>query len=97
MAAIISICNLWPFIGPFIDLSISRRGLVNPSTLHQSLNVPGYKKLLYYALVVRPPFDGYPPLIEVEYITSDRTKDSVELFLSQIQKNLLSLVIYCQI
>ena len=62
------------------------------ATGFRSLNVPGYKKLLYYALVTRHPFHGYPPLPVAEYITSDHTKDSIYLFLSQIQKNLLSLV-----
>ena len=38
------------------------------------------------------PFDGNTPLPVAEYITSDHIKDSIYLFLSQIQKNLLSLV-----
>ena len=42
--------------------------------------------------MTRHPFHGYPPLPVAEYITSDHTKDSIYLFLSQIQKNLLSLV-----
>ena len=42
--------------------------------------------------MTRHPFLGYPPLPVAEYITSDHTKDSIYLFLSQIQKNLLSLV-----
>ena len=37
------------------------------------------------------PLDDYPPLPVAEYITSDHTKDSIYLFLSHIQKNLLSL------
>ena len=73
-------------------MSISRRGLVNPSTSRQSLNAPGFKDLPYYALVTRHLFDGYPPLPVAEYTTSDRTKVSIHLFLSQIQKNLLGLV-----
>ena len=52
------------------------------------MNVPGYEKMLYYALVTRHPFYGYPPLPVVEYITSDHTNDCIYLFLSQIQKNL---------
>ena len=66
--------------------SISRRGLVNPSIPHQLLNAPSYKELLYYVLVTRHPFDGYSPLPMAKYTTSDRTKDSIYLFLSQIQK-----------
>ena len=58
----------------------------------RTLNVSGYKKLLYYALVTRHPFDRYPPLPVAKYITSDHTKDSIYFFLSQIQKNFLSLV-----
>ena len=56
------------------------------------MNVPGYEKMLYYALVTRHPFYGYPPLLVAEYITSDHANDCIHLFLSQIQKNLLSLV-----
>ena len=37
------------------------------------------------------PLDDYPPLPVAEYITSGHTKDSIYLFLSHIQKNLLSL------
>ena len=62
------------------------------ATGFRSLNVPGYKKLLYYALVTRHPFDSYPPLPVAEYITTDQTNDFIYLFLSQIQKNLLSLL-----
>ena len=73
-------------------MSISRRGLVKPSTSRQSLNAPGFKELLYCALVTRHLFDRYPSLPVAEYTTSDRTKVSIYLFLSQIQKNLLGLV-----
>ena len=73
-------------------MSIFRRGLVNLSISRQSLNAPGYKELLYYVLVTRHSFDGYPPLPVAEYTTSDRAKDSIYLFLSQIQKNLLGLI-----
>ena len=39
----------------------------------RSLNVRCYKKLLYYALVTRHPFHGYPLIPVAEYITSDHT------------------------
>ena len=42
--------------------------------------------------MTRHPFHGFPSLPVAEYITSDHTKDSIYLFLSQIQKNLLDLV-----
>ena len=38
------------------------------ATGFQSLNVPGYKMLLYYALGTRYPFDGYPLLPVAECI-----------------------------
>ena len=37
-----------------------------------SLNVPGYKKWLYYALVTRYSFGDYPPIPVAEYITTTR-------------------------
>ena len=58
----------------------------------QSLDVPGYKKLLYYALVTIHSFHDYSPLLVVEYIIGDHTKDSICLFSSQIEKNLLLVV-----
>ena len=57
----------------------------------RSLNAPGYKKLLYYALVSRHPFDGYPLLPVAEYIKNDHTGDFIYLLLSQIQTNLVNL------
>ena len=57
----------------------------------RSLNVPGYKKLLHYAMVSRHPFDGYPLLPAAEYIKNDHTGDFIYLLLSQIQTNLVNL------
>ena len=50
------------------------------------------RKNVILCLVTRHPFYGYPPLLVAEYITSDHANDGIYLFLSQIQKNLLSLV-----
>ena len=47
------------------------------------------QKLLYYALVTRHPFDGYPSLAVAECITRDHTKESIYLFVSQTHKKLL--------
>ena len=94
MAAIISLhrkTSLRSLKSSSYLISIFYRGPVNLSTPRQFLNIPGYKKLLYCALVTWHPFDDYPPLPVAEYITSDPTKDSIYLFLSHIQKNLLSL------
>ena len=94
MAAIISLhrkTSLRSLKSSSYLISIFCRGPVNLSTPRQFLNIPGYKKLLYCALVTWHPFDDYPPLFVAEYITSDHTKDSIYLFLSHIQKNLLSL------
>ena len=48
-------------------------------------NVTTYKKLLYYTLVARHPFAGYPPVAVAEYITSDHSKESVSLFLLYVR------------
>ena len=64
--------------------------------LHQSLNAPGYKKLLYHALLYHACyiilFDAYPPLAAAEYMKSDHTNGFVDLFLGQVQKSILGLV-----
>ena len=45
-----------------------------------------YKRLLYYAITVRYPFPGKPPLPVAEYITSDHSKDSLVFFISHVSK-----------
>ena len=44
------------------------------------------KRLLYYAIKVKHPFPGKPPLPVVEYITSDHSKDSLIFFISHVNK-----------
>ena len=49
-------------------------------------DVKPYKRLLYYAITVRHPFPGKPPLPVAEYITSDHCKDSLIFFISHVSK-----------
>ena len=48
--------------------------------------ISGYKRLLFYTLVVRHPFPGNPPIPVAEYITSSHTADSFGMFLSTLRQ-----------
>ena len=50
-----------------------------------------YKRLLYYAITVRHPFPGKPPLQVAEYIASDHSKDSLIFFISHVNKYVRSM------
>ena len=49
------------------------------------------KRLLYYAITLRHPFQGKPPLPFAEYITSDHSKDSLIFFISHTNKHARSM------
>ena len=49
------------------------------------------KRLLYYAITVRPPFPGKPPLPVAEYVTSDHSEDSLTFFISHVNKYVRSM------
>ena len=48
--------------------------------------ISGYKRLLFYTLVVRHPFPGNPPIPVAEYITSSHTAESFGMFLSTLRQ-----------
>ena len=54
-------------------------------------DVKPYKRLLYYAVTVRHPFPGKPPLPVAEYITSDHFKDFLKFFISHVNKYVRSM------
>ena len=54
-------------------------------------DVKAYKRLLYYAVTVRYPFPEKPPLPVEEYITSNHSKDSLIIFISDVSKYVRSM------
>ena len=54
-------------------------------------DVKPYKRILYYAITVRHPLPGKPPLPVAEYITSNHSKDSLIFFISHVNKYVRSM------
>ena len=50
-----------------------------------------YKRLLYYAIPIRHPFPGKPPLPFAEYINRTHSKDSLIFFISHVNKYVQSM------